>query len=133
MEDNRADVFLIQEALAAANLGATIHFVQDGERAIEFFERADRDEAAPRPDLLILDINLPKKHGGEVLKHMRASRCCGHAKVLVVTSSDSARDRDAMANLGADVYFRKPSEYDEFMKLGPVAKALLETTPAEPS
>jgi DNA-binding response OmpR family regulator len=99
--------------------------VQDGEKALRFFEQLDRDDTTPCPVLVIIDINLPKKHGGEVLQEMRRSRRCANALVLVVTSSDSASDRDAMAKLGVNGYFRKPSEYDEFMKLGEVVLDLL--------
>jgi len=77
------------------------------------------------PALVILDINLPKKHGGQVLQHMRSTRRCADALVLVVTSSDSARDRESMAKLGANGYFRKPSDYEQFMKLGGLVRNLL--------
>jgi two-component system, chemotaxis family, response regulator Rcp1 len=125
VEDNKADVFLIREAIDAAKLNVEMHVVRDGEKAILFFDEADRDESAPCPDLVIIDINLPKKHGGEVLQYMRRSRRCAAALVLVVTSSDSTRDRDEMAKLGASKYFRKPSEYDGFMKLGDIVREML--------
>lgn len=92
--------------------------VSDGDQAVRFFDKADADPAAPCPSLVILDINLPKKQGGEVLKHMRGSRKCGEAVVIAVSTSDSSQDRAQMKNLGANGYFRKPSAYDEFMKLG---------------
>jgi len=78
---------------------------------------------------MILDINLPKKHGGQVLQHMRKTRRCATALVLVVTSSDSLRDRETMAKLGANGYFRKPSDYEHFMKLGSLVKELLDHKP----
>lgn len=99
--------------------------LQDGEKAIRFFDRVDRDEAASCPVMVIIDINLPKRPGGEVLREMRKSRRCANALVVVVTSSDSTRDRDDMARLGANAYFRKPSDYESFLKLGDVASALL--------
>jgi DNA-binding response OmpR family regulator len=126
VEDNRADVFLIRESIEAACAGATLLVVQDGERAIRFFEEADRDADAPSPDIVILDINLPKKSGAEVLRHMRLSRRCGRAPTLIVTSSDSEKDRETMARLGVSGYFRKPSVYEEFMKLGSLVKVMLE-------
>jgi DNA-binding response OmpR family regulator len=127
VEDNPADVFLVREALEAARLHATVHVVKDGEQAIRFFDEADVHEAAPCPDLVILDINLPRKHGGEVLRHMRKSRRCANALVIAVSTSDSARDREDMARLGANSYFHKPSEYAAFMKLGDIVKAVLKT------
>jgi two-component system, chemotaxis family, response regulator Rcp1 len=90
-----------------------------------FFETADRDETAPCPSLVILDINLPRRNGQEVVYQMRQSRRCAAAPVVVVTSSDSERDRDEMKKLGVEHYFRKPSEYGEFMKLGDLVREVL--------
>jgi DNA-binding response OmpR family regulator len=129
VEDNRADVFLIRESIETARIDADLHIVQDGDKAIRFFEQTDRDAAAPCPALVILDINLPKKPGREVLQQMRQSPRCANAAVLVVTSSDSERDRDDMRKFGVKGYFRKPSSYDHFMKLGAVVKELLEAAP----
>lgn len=129
MEDDSADVFLISEAINTANPGVELVVVNDGEKAIRFFEKIDSDDNLVCPALVILDINLPKKHGGLVLQQMRKSRRCANALVLVVTSSDSARDRETMAKLGANGYFRKPSDYDHFMKLGGLVKELLDDKP----
>jgi len=133
VEDNKGDVFLIREAIQATKLNADLHVVQDGEQALRFFEQVDHDDSVPCPSLIIIDINLPKKQGDEVLRSMRGSRRCGKALVLVVTSSDSASDRAAMARLGIDGYFRKPSAYEDFMKLGEVVKNLICSEPKESS
>jgi DNA-binding response OmpR family regulator len=125
VEDNEADVFLIQEAIEAKKLPVALHVVRDGEQAVRYFDEVDGDISGPCPSLVILDINLPKKQGGEVLKHMRRSHRCANALVIAVSTSDSARDREQMTELGANGYFRKPSEYAAFMKLGDVVKALL--------
>jgi two-component system, chemotaxis family, response regulator Rcp1 len=125
VEDNESDVFLIREAIKATRLPLTLHVAKDGEQAIRFFDHADSYSDVPCPALVLLDINLPKKQGGEVLKHMRHSRRCANALVIAVSTSDSAQDRERMTKLGADGYFRKPSDYDEFMKLGDIVKALL--------
>jgi len=126
VEDNRADIFLIQEALQIAHIDAELVVIQDGEKAIQAFQNYDRDGSLPCPSLLILDINLPKRPGNEVLSFMRGTRRCGGTKVLVVTSSDSDRDRAEMSKLGVKAYFRKPSEFAAFMKLGEIIKDLLE-------
>lgn len=118
-------MFLIQESLAAAKLSVTTHVVTDGEEAVRFFDRVEADAGMPCPALVLLDINLPKKQGSDVLKHMRRSRKCANTLVVVVSTSDSAREREQMRDLGADGYFRKPSAYDDFMKLGDMVKALL--------
>jgi DNA-binding response OmpR family regulator len=101
-----------------AGVRAVFHVVADGEQAIRFFENAAEDPDAPCPDLVILDLNLPRHKGSEVLMRMRASARCADAPVLIVTSSDSFKDREEMARLGATDYFRKPSQFAEFMKLG---------------
>jgi len=125
VEDSKADLFLIREAIAAAKVDAAVVVVNDGHQATEFVDQADRGEGAPCPDLILLDLNLPKKDGIEVLRHIRDSAVCKNALVLVVTSSDSASDREAVKALGFNGYFRKPSVYAEFMKLGPMIRELL--------
>lgn len=118
-------MFLIQRALEATKLQLAFHVAKDGEQATLFFDQADSNEQ-PSPDVVILDINLPKKQGGDVLVHLRKSARCSKTHVIVVTTLDLSRDRERMLQLGADGYFRKPSEFDEFMKLGALVKAVLE-------
>ena len=129
VEDNRADVFLIQEAIQSAHINAELQIMQDGEKAIQYFERLDSDDTLQCPAMMILDINLPKRPGNEVLAFMRRSRRCVNTTVLVTTSSDSERDRDEMAKLGVRDYFRKPSDFESFMKLGDIVKGLLQPRP----
>lgn len=97
---------------------------EDGQRAIEFIEKAEADPAAPSPHLLLLDLNLPKRDGFEVLRRLRASGKFKASPVLIITSSDSPSDRDLAAALGAS-YFQKPANYEEFLKLGGVLKQVL--------
>lgn len=118
-------MFLIRESLREAKVDADLHIVHDGEKAVLFFVQADGNPSAPVPDMVILDINLPKRSGYEVLQQMRQSARCASALVLVVTSSDSERDREEMRRLGVAAYFCKPSDYLKFMKLGELAKGLL--------
>lgn len=119
-------MFLIREALNSAKVDADLRVVSDGEAAIKFFDAVDADENGTCPALVLLDLNLPKRKGEEVLKHLRQLRRCGDAKVLIVSSSDEPRDRAAVAGLRVAGYFKKPSEFADFMKLGPLVKALLE-------
>ena len=130
VEDNKSDIFLIREALQTARVVANVHVVMDGDSAVRFFDAADADENAPCPALVLLDINLPKRNGNEVLAHLRQSARCGAARVIIVSSSDAPRERAAVAGLAAANYFKKPSDYSEFMKLGSLAKELLELPPA---
>ena len=132
VEDNRADVFLIRESIEGAGLEVDLQVVNDGESAVRFLEQADRDPVAPMPDLIILDINLPKRSGREVAHRMRQSSRCSRALMVVVTSSDSERDKEEMGKFGISAYFRKPSEYASFMKLGELVKALLDDASSTP-
>lgn len=125
IEDNESDVFLIREAIDNASFPVSVRVVNDGEQAVRFFDLADQDMTIPCPALVILDINLPKKQGAEVLKHMRQSRRCGRALVIVASTSESVGDREQMESLGANRYFRKPSNYEQFMRLGEIVRSLL--------
>lgn len=118
-------MFLIRKAIAGAHVDADLHFVSDGEAATQFFDAADADPSAPCPTLVLLDLNLPKKGGDDVLRHLRGSRRCSHAAVVIVSSSDAPRDREAVAGLGVNAYFRKPSDFYDFMKLSDLVKRLL--------
>ena len=118
VEDNPADVYLIQEAMRGAGIKVPVHVVKDGEAATDFFDDADQNDAAARPTLVVLDINLPKKNGIQVLQHLRRSPRCQEAIVIVVSTSNAEQDREAIMRNGADAYFPKPSKYDDFLKLG---------------
>ena len=130
VEDSKTDVFLIREALDSGDVDTNVHVVRDGYAATNFFDAADTDPDAPCPDLVLLDMNLPKKSGAEVLKHLRESRRCKAAQVLIISSSDAERDRAAVEGLSVAGYFKNPSDYAEFMKLGILVKALLESLPS---
>ena len=116
---------MIRRALKKSGVEAQIYVADDGEKALRFFERADADSNAPCPDLIMLDINMPRYKGGDILRKLRASSRCKDALVLIVTSSDSTQDREEMEALGANGYFRKPSEVSEFMTLGQIVRDLL--------
>lgn len=125
-EDNRADVFLIREALQEHHIDHDLHVVEDGGQAIEYVDRMGLDEALPCPDVVLLDMNLPKVEGPQVLSALRRHPACSLTPVIVVSSSDAARDRDEMARLGVSHYFRKPSNLDDFMKLGSLVREIAE-------
>jgi two-component system, chemotaxis family, response regulator Rcp1 len=132
-EDSRSDVFLIRQAIEKSGLDVQLYVADDGEKAVKFFEQADADLTAPCPDLILLDINMPRYKGGNILRRLRTSLRCAGALVLVVTSSDSQADREEMIALGADGYFRKPSDFAEFMKLGDLIRQLLTGSDAPPA
>ena len=124
VEDDPADVYLIREVLKASRLNVTVQVAKNGERATDIFDTVDQNESANCPDLVILDINLPKKSGNEVLEHLRQSQRCRDALVVVVSTSDSETDRASFAKLDVDAYFPKPSEFDQFLKLGDIVRNL---------
>jgi CheY-like chemotaxis protein len=99
--DNPADANLVEEALAEAQLDCRLSIVREGAQAIAFIDGLDADTARPRPDIVLLDLNLPKVGGEEVLKRVRPSPSCGAAKVPIVSSSDVPADRERAMALGA--------------------------------
>ncbi|MGH9625691.1 MAG: response regulator [Bryobacteraceae bacterium] len=125
VEDNPADVFLVQEAIERHTTGVELLEIRDGEAAIRLIDQADAGET-PCPALILLDLNLPTKTGGEVLARIRASKRCGKVPVVVVTSSDSLLDHACADALGADCYFHKPADYDEYMQLGAIVRKFLQ-------
>jgi DNA-binding response OmpR family regulator len=125
IEDNPADVELIEEALTDHNVVCDLTIIGDGEKAIQLMDALDA-QAVRCPDLVLLDLKLPKREGSEVLVRMRASTRCSHIPVIILTSSDEASDRAATEKLGVTKYIQKPNRLEEFVKLGAVFKDVLE-------
>jgi CheY-like chemotaxis protein len=121
VEDNASDVFLIREAIAAQELLVELEVCQDGEEAMELIERLETQDCRS-PGLILLDLNLPRRDGLEVLAKLRNSIRCCHIPVVVMTSSAASSDRAASEQLGAAAYFRKPSEYAAFLEIGRIIK-----------
>jgi CheY-like chemotaxis protein len=133
VEDNPTDVFLIKEAIAAYRLDVELEVFEDGEEAISLIARMDANESELCPNLMLLDLNLPRTDGFEVLEHLRKSKRCARIPVIVMTSSAAQSDRDKSTSLGADAYFQKQAEYDAFLKIGGIMKELLKQEKPEPS
>ncbi len=128
IEDNPADVFLIREMLREQALESELFVIADGEEAVAFVRRAGQEAAAFRPDLIILDLNLPKCDGREVLRNIRGNPALAQVPVAILTSSDSPQDRLAVAQLQVSCYIHKSSNLEEFLKIGVVLKELLSST-----
>ncbi len=124
-EDNPGDVFMVKMALSDASLGSKLRVLSDGEEALRFLADVEKD-AEPVPDLLILDLNLPKYSGITVLEKIRASSKCSSLKVIVITSSNSPADRADAARLDAMHYFLKSNDVSEFLKIGSFVREALE-------
>jgi chemotaxis family two-component system response regulator Rcp1 len=125
IEDNLPDTLMVIEAIKKEGLPVDVYLAEDGEQAMAFIETAKTDPSAPVPQALLLDLNIPKVDGLEILSAVRSSGPLKDLPVLVVTSSDSPADRRAVATLGAG-YFRKPTTYREFVQIGACIKAFLE-------
>jgi CheY-like chemotaxis protein len=124
-EDNPGDVLLVREALAEHRIAHELHLVRDGGEALAFVAQMGQRGGTPCPDLVLMDLNLPKVDGSEVLSEFRKHPACAHTPVIVVTSSDAQRDRARMAGLGVTRYFRKPSDFNAFLKLGEMVREVV--------
>ncbi len=120
-EDNMGDVRLVREALIHHQLDAELILHRDGEEMLRYIERIESGKA-PRPDVMLLDLNLPRQSGEAVLKRVRFSEFCADIPVVIVSSSNAPSDRKAASISGATRYFHKPSEFDAFMRLGEVIR-----------
>jgi CheY-like chemotaxis protein len=125
VEDNPADVTLIEEALAEAKLDCILTVLGDGAAAIDMMQAVDASASGTCPDLVVLDLNLPKVNGEEVLRRIRQSPRCSNARVLIASSSNAPSDRDRVMRLGANDYFRKPSTLQQYMEIGPKIRSML--------
>jgi CheY-like chemotaxis protein len=128
-EDNPADVYLIREALKEHGVECSMQVAVDGKEVLTLISG---DEPGVEDfGLIILDLNLPRHDGIEILERLRESTRLAHVPVVVLTSSDSPQDRLVATHLGARRYLRKPSSLEQFLDLGSVFRDLLSQKPAE--
>lgn len=117
VEDNEGDIILTQEAFKEAKLSNTIHVVRDGEAALDFlYRRGDYVDAA-KPDIILLDINLPKIDGTQVLENIKNDPILKLIPVVILTSSKAERDVVKSYKLHANSYIVKPVSLDNFMNI----------------
>ncbi len=128
-EDNPADVHLIRLALKRHGVPCEIYVVQDGESAVRFIEHTEADALARCPTLAVLDLNLPKIGGDQVLQRLRECSKWSQVPVIVISSSLSHLDRATAIDLGASAYFSKPTDLEQFLELGSLIKNLLRRNP----
>jgi len=124
-DDNPSDVYLIREALREHAVDCTLHVVSDGKDALGIISGETAKTDAVSISLIILDLNLPRHDGIEILQKLRETPVFERTPVVVLTSSDSPRDRVLATELGATRYLRKPSSLEEFLGLGAIFKELL--------
>ncbi|HEU5317433.1 MAG TPA: response regulator [Chloroflexota bacterium] len=115
VEDSPADVRLTVEALRDAKVRNNLHVVGDGEEALDFLRRQGKHTGAVRPDLILLDLNLPGKSGREVLEDVKTDPQLRRIPVVVVTTSKAEEDIVRSYDLHANCYIQKPVDLDQFV------------------
>jgi CheY-like chemotaxis protein len=125
VEDNGTDVFVIRQVLQKCGFKGHVRVASDGQEALQYLLDLARDAGSTWPALVLLDLNIPKVSGLEVLRQLRAGKRSRSTPVIVVTSSLSDSDRLAVERLGAQAYFQKPNDLAVYMELAEVIKHIL--------
>jgi len=129
-EDNPADVGLVRYALAEHAIDCDLRVIADGEEAFSFITGLDLDSKLRCPDLVLLDLHLPKRDGNEILNHLRTSERCGQTPVVVLTSPDANTERQNADKNAAIHYFPKSSSLEQFVRLGHIIKEVISRAPS---
>ena len=117
VEDNPGDIRLTEEAFKEGQIDNTLHVVTDGVEALDFLYRRGEHTDAPRPDIILLDLNLPRKNGDEVLAEIREDTDISQIPVIVLTSSGAQEDIVTSYELQANAYLTKPIDPAEFIEI----------------
>lgn len=115
VEDNEGDILLTKEAFEDAKLHVKLSIVKDGIEAIDFVNKEGKYENADQPDLVLLDVNLPKKNGHEVLKYIKESEAIKHIPVIMLTTSSAEKDINRSYSNYVNCYITKPVDVNDFM------------------
>ena len=126
IEDNSADVFLLERALNKQDRRFELTSLADGDAALAFIRREGAYADAAIPHLILVDLNLPKCDGEDILREIRRTKHLAGVPVCAWSSSQSRRDRDLLTELGVVRFITKPSGLDQFMEIGKILKDLLE-------
>jgi len=125
IEDNDADVFLLGRALNQQDRRFELISLADGDAALAFIRREGAYADAAVPDLILVDLNLPKCDGEDILREIRHTKHLAGVPVCAWSSSQSRRDRDLLTDLGVVRFITKPSGLDQFMEIGKILTGLL--------
>ena len=117
VEDNPGDIRLTQEALLDAKVRNHLHVVRNGDDAMAFLRREGKHADAPRPDLILLDLNLPVRSGMDVLKEIKSDPALKTIPVVVLTTSQAERDIVQAYHMNANCYVTKPLDLDQFVEV----------------
>jgi CheY-like chemotaxis protein len=115
VEDNEGDIGLIEEVLEEAKIRNSLHIAKDGEEAMLFLHGEGRFSGSPRPDVILLDLNLPKKDGREVLREIKEDDVLKNIPVVILTTSGAEKDIHRSYDLHANAYVTKPLDFDQFI------------------
>ena len=115
VEDNKGDIGLITEFFIDSKIITNLHIAEDGDETLRFLYGKDKFSGSTLPDIIILDWNLPKKDGSEVLKEIKENNNLKNIPVIVLTTSSAEKDMIRAYDLHANAYIFKPLDYDEFM------------------
>jgi chemotaxis family two-component system response regulator Rcp1 len=124
VEDNRGDVLLVEVALREAGLQFELIHLADGEKAVDYLVKLGNGHGGPSLDLVLLDLNLPKRDGWEVLETLRSVDLTRLVPVMILSSSSAPHDIARAERLGVSKYIRKPSTLDEYLAIGQTVKQL---------
>jgi CheY-like chemotaxis protein len=130
LEDNAADVYLFRKALEDANVNFELTVFKDGRQALEFF-RGEGSAGEQSPDLAVLDVNVPKNDGLEVLQALRKNRRFDRVPVVITSSSPSLPPHSAIGPLENVRYIRKPADLEEFLQIGVILRDILRDSGAQ--
>ncbi|MCG8919063.1 response regulator [Actinokineospora sp. PR83] len=117
VEDDDGDVLMTREAFEHYKIRNQLHVVRDGEQAVQFLRREGQYEGAPRPDLILLDLNLPRFDGRQVLAEIKADAALRLIPVVVLTTSEAEEDILRSYELHANAYVTKPVDFDRFIEV----------------
>ncbi len=117
IEDSPGDIRLTQEALKESKISNNLHIVMDGEEAMDFLKKKGKFSESPRPDLILLGLNLPKKDGREVLAEIKEDKDLRRIPVVILTISEAEEDILKTYNLYANCYITKPVDLNQFLKV----------------
>lgn len=115
VEDDPGDILITEEAIRASKFVSALHIVNDGEQALDFLNRRNEYAEAPRPDLILLDLNLPKIDGHEVLRTIKQDENLRRIPVVVLSTSQAAEDVLRSYDLHANAYVSKPVDFQDFV------------------